>query len=456
MSESRDRLVEALVSWTGIDLQRGSRGPAIDHFLENRTRALGVSAEEYVASLTGPDHPEVKELVEAVTVGHTWFYRDPEQLELISRVIGVELRREQPVNLWVAGCATGEDAYTLAMLAERDGWRATIVGTDINGGFLERARAAHYGEWALRSLPPELRRQMKKEAGGAYSVGGSARATVRFQQHNLLEPPIAPAAGAWHIILCRNVLIYFRPAQTRRTIESLGRALAPQGWLFLGASDLVPGQVRGVLQTPLQGRSGLRRESGAWRRALPHPPSAPSAASRAPASAIQTPPAPASPPATPAPLAPPLPSRPSKPPSGRSPPAPPQTQDIPLSRGLAALEAGRPQQALVELIKALELDPLQGEAHLFTGIAYHLAGDPASAVQALRAAVLLEPDLWLASFYLALNYEKLGRPADAQREFRNVAEALSQPSLARRSTLLSDKLAVWEKDIAGFARSRTQ
>jgi Tfp pilus assembly protein PilF len=125
-------------------------------------------------------------------------------------------------------------------------------------------------------------------------------------------------------------------------------------------------------------------------------------------------------------------------------------------RGVAALEAGQTQGALTDFIKALELDPLRGEAHLFAGIAYHLAGDSASAVQALRAAILLEPELWLASFYLALNFEKLGLTAEAQREFRHVAQALSHPAKRPPTTLLSEKLAVWEEDIASAARSRVR
>jgi Tfp pilus assembly protein PilF len=123
---------------------------------------------------------------------------------------------------------------------------------------------------------------------------------------------------------------------------------------------------------------------------------------------------------------------------------------------VAALEAGQTQSALADLIKAIEVDTLCGEAHLFAGIAYHLSGDAPSAVQALRAAILLEPELWLASFYLALNYEKMGQASEAGREFRNVARALAQPTTRRRETLISDKLAVWEQDIAALARSRAR
>ncbi len=258
-SEAARHLVEALVSWTGIDLERGGRRAAVDRFLENRTRALGVSATAYVHSLDGPEHPEVKELVEAFTVGHTWFYRDPEQLELISRLIETELHDQQPVQVWVPGCATGEDVYTLAMLAARSGWRGSFLGTDINAGFVERAKAGRYNAWTLRNLPPEIRAHLRDRGGGQFEVAREVRSTVRFGCHNLLDPPAPSPTGAWNIILCRNVLIYFRPAQTLAAIEQLGRALASNGWLFLGASDAISTTLPGVRQIALEGRSALRR-----------------------------------------------------------------------------------------------------------------------------------------------------------------------------------------------------
>jgi len=147
---------------------------------------------------------------------------------------------------------------------------------------------------------------------------------------------------------------------------------------------------------------------------------------------------------------------PPAPPAGEVPADRQKARDAWLTRGVAALEAGQTQGALLDLIKAIEVDTLCGEAHLFAGVAYHLSGDGPSAVQALRAAILLEPDLWLASFYLALNYERAGQKTEAAREFRNVARALAQPTAMRRETLLSDKLAVWENDIAALARSRAR
>jgi chemotaxis protein methyltransferase CheR len=458
-SEAARRLVEALVSWTGIDLERGGRRAAVDRFLENRTRALGVSATAYVDSLDGPDHPEVKELVEAFTVGHTWFYRDPEQLELISRLIETELHDQQPVQVWVPGCATGEDVYTLAMLAARSGWRGSFLGTDINAGFVERARAGRYSAWTLRNLPPEIRAHLHDGGGGQFEVARQVRSMVRFGCHNLLDPAAPSPTGAWNIILCRNVLIYFRPAQTLAAIEQLGRALASNGWLFLGASDAISTTLPGVRQIALEGRSALRRLSARPKGAASTEQSAarpkgvavarPSferdrqsgrsidRRAEAPCPTVCTLPPPAAP-------------------AGEVPADRQKARDAWLTRGVAALEAGQTQGALLDLIKAIEVDPLCGEAHLFAGIAYHLSGDAPSAVQALRAAILLEPDLWLASFYLALNYEKAGQKTEAAREFRNVARALAQPTAMRRETLLSDKLAVWENDIAALARSRAR
>jgi chemotaxis protein methyltransferase CheR len=431
MTSAHRRLVDTLIAWTGIDLERGGRTAAVDHFIENRARALRLSPEAYVDSLKGPDHPEIKELIEAFTVGHTWFYRDPEQLELISRLVETELHDEQPVQVWVPGCATGEDVYTLAMLAARTGWRGSFLGTDINPGFVARAQVARYSEWTLRRLPAELQVHLVRVGDGLFQVTDRIRSVVRFQQHNLLDAPPKPPAGAWHIILCRNVLIYFRHAQSLAAVEQLGRALASHGWLFLGASDGILTNLSGVRQMTLEGRSALRRKSGRWGASRPAVPGAE--------------------PARPTVVT--LPSAVS--PVGAT-PQPEVARDALLVRGVAALESGRTQAALVDLIKAIEIDALCGEAHLFAGLAYHLAGDVPSAIQALRAAILLEPDLWLASFYLALNYEKMGQANEASREFRNVGRALARPAAMRRGTMLSDKLAIWEHDIAALARSRVR
>ena len=192
---ARDELVKLVASWTGIDLERGECMSTVEQFIAKRARSLRLSKEEYIASLDGPDHPEVRSLLEAITVGYTWFYRDPEQLELLSKLAKAECSQGRSVHVWVPGCATGEDVWTIAMLAERDGWTASLLGTDINSEFIERAQSRDYSEWALRHLPRELRRHFNKAPNGTWKLSSSLRSTIRFQRHNIMDSPLSPRWG---------------------------------------------------------------------------------------------------------------------------------------------------------------------------------------------------------------------------------------------------------------------
>src|SRR5205807_399417 len=115
-----------------------------------------------------------------------------------------------------------------------------VLATDINSEALERARAAVYGEWSTRTLPAELRRFLEPAPGGGHRVVDDVRARVRFLRHNLLGAAPAPAtSGAWDLVLCRNVLIYFRRAEAAGTLERLARSLSDDGWLFVGGGEVL-------------------------------------------------------------------------------------------------------------------------------------------------------------------------------------------------------------------------
>jgi chemotaxis protein methyltransferase CheR len=422
------RLVRMVASWTGIDLDRGGRNDSLERFLHTRVKALGLpSIEAYVASLTGPAHPEVVRLINSVTVGHTWFYRDPDQLAVIARLLQTGFPIGRRIGIWIAGCASGEDVYTIAMLADRAARPAQIVGTDINSDALAVAKQGRYGDWSVRDVPPDLRPFYLPQApDGRFEVSPSLRHTTSFVHHNLRDPvPVSPVAGGWDLILCRNVLIYFSTETSLSTVDQLSRSLTPDGWLLLGASELIhslPPQVEAVR---FGERYALRRSSSKLR------------------------PAPAPLPA-PVPVAVPAPEI-----SGPAPTAVDSAWQH-IETGNVKLDAGNLSGALAEYAKALELDPLSTEARLYTGIAYHMEDDHAAAVHELRAALFLDPDLWPASYYLALSYEKLGRKGEAQREYRRVLERSNlAPALKTRGGLLRN-LEAWRHDVMMMARKRTE
>ncbi|MCA9718096.1 MAG: protein-glutamate O-methyltransferase CheR, partial [Myxococcales bacterium] len=153
------------------------------------------------------------------------------------------LEREGRKNLtiWSAGCSTGEEAYTCAILLREspalDGWTLRVVGTDISTRVLASARAGVYGESSFRTTPPDQRaRYFERRADGARVVD-SIRRVCSFHRVNLLNPAEYDVVGSVDVIFCRNVLIYLTPAARHQIVEAFYDTLSPGGFLLLGHSE---------------------------------------------------------------------------------------------------------------------------------------------------------------------------------------------------------------------------
>ena len=193
-------------------------------------------------------------LLDEVTVGETYFFRNPEHFELLrARVLPALLRARgasHTLQVWSAGCATGEEAYSLAMVLDGEGLleRARVIGSDIAPGALEKARNAYYREWSLRGLDPQIQARWLQSEHGQTRVCERIRRSVRFLQLNLAEasyPSPQSGLGSLDLIFCRNVLIYFDPATIAAVERRLFAALAPGGWLIAGPSDPMLGKHAG-------------------------------------------------------------------------------------------------------------------------------------------------------------------------------------------------------------------
>ncbi len=257
----QQRLGQLLSEWMGVDPSRGGQRERLERFVAQRVQALHLPcAEAYVNRLKGRDHPEAIRLINALTVGHTWFFRDPEQMDLIAKILREDYPRGHVPQIWVPGCSTGEDVYTLAFLAHRAGRLVSVLASDINTEALRHAGAARYDTWSLRELPDSFRDYLVPTAGDLLEVAPALRQRVRFRHHSLVDPPPMPErGGAWDIILCRNVLIYFGKAQAQAAVDRLGRSLAPSGWLFLGASEVLRAVPQNLQVNYLGGRYGLQQ-----------------------------------------------------------------------------------------------------------------------------------------------------------------------------------------------------
>ena len=200
------------------------------------------------ALLRGVAHPgDARDaLLAELTVGESYFFREAAALSVLERDIikaqRLAGRESEPLRIWSAGCATGEEPYTLAMLLRELGSThdARILGTDISRPRLDAARRARYTQWSMRGVPPERIARWFEQRGKHYIVRADVRDAVRFLPLNLVAdeyPSDANGTANQDLILCRNVLIYFDLPTVAQIAEKLLRALRPDGWLLLGASD---------------------------------------------------------------------------------------------------------------------------------------------------------------------------------------------------------------------------
>lgn len=198
----------------------------------------------FLTSLLAGNH--VQSLVDELMVGETYFFREPSQFEFLRRHVLPELRKQRNehhcLRAWSAGCASGEEAYSLAILFEEEGFggRATILATDISQDALRRAKAGVYGSWSLRGSEAERLGQYVERSSSSFVVAPRFRQRVRFQPLNLVGDPYPDPGGgtsSLDLILCRNVVIYFDSATAQRVLRRLVSCLAPGGWLVIGPSD---------------------------------------------------------------------------------------------------------------------------------------------------------------------------------------------------------------------------
>lgn len=188
------------------------------------------------------------QLIETLTVGETYFFREPEAIEAIIGTIVPALAKqgERRLRIWVAGCATGEEAYTVAMLLhsrqrDLDNWNISILATDINSTFLAKAREGLYTQWSFRTIPTHYKsRYFHKRPDGRYKLDETIRHMVRFEQINLVNghfPSPLNNTQDCDLILCRNVLMYFSAETIRITTARLARALNNRGWLIVSQTE---------------------------------------------------------------------------------------------------------------------------------------------------------------------------------------------------------------------------
>jgi chemotaxis protein methyltransferase CheR len=230
---------------TGLVFSEARRS-AFETALATAMRRARLSDPEVYLARLAVEPPLLDDLVADITVGETYFFREPRQFAVVRDEVVPGLMshrpRERPLRVWSAGCATGEEPYTLAIVLREQGLEraAHIVATDLSRAALAQARRARYTRWSLRGVPEQVVRTYFEHVDDRFALAPAVRDAVEFRYLNLAEDtyPSLPT-GIWgmDLILCRNVLIYFDAETVARVARRLMDSLGDDGWLLLGASD---------------------------------------------------------------------------------------------------------------------------------------------------------------------------------------------------------------------------
>jgi chemotaxis protein methyltransferase CheR len=464
-----ERFREAVRRHTGLRLDEDHTG-RLPELLAARLRATGAAdVEAYLSRLEDP--VEVGTVADGLVVPETYFLRGAEQLRVVVAHLQARLAAgaARPLRVISAGCSTGEEPYSLALLLREaigdPAGTVAIDALDLSPAAIARARAARYAPWSLRDTPPDVRARWFTPAGGGFLLAEPLRALPSFQPGNLVRPDVRFwPPGSAEAICCRNVLMYFEPAAARAVIRLFARTLVPGGLLLLGHAENLRGLSRDF-------HLGQDADTFFYRRRTRLDPRPLDGDVPVPAAVLG--PGPMGSPATPpdaswfeaigaaarriAELA----DRSAPPPAAAPTTAPPDLAHVlglmeaeRFAEALAALgaaPAGSPREdadaLLVEAVlrassgdvaraemlgrRLLALDELNAGAHYLMALCRERAGDLAGAVAHDRAAAHLDAAFAMPRLHLGVLERRRGRPAEAQRELAAAADLLQREDPAR-------------------------
>ena len=256
-------IADLLAARTGQHLTE-SRRWRVPTALAGIFREHGISnVDQLVCLLDEPrrrtsDHDLATEVVEALLNNETYFFRDKPAFDQIPEDILPELARRREhtkrISIWCAGCSTGQEVHSLAMLFEDQkdrwaGWTIDILGTDVSHRAIRAARTGLYSQFEVqRGLGVAQMLRHFDETPDGWQIRDHVRGITRFQQHNILTEP--PGRQRFDLVLCRNVLLYFERENRETAFRRLSAALARDGFLMLGAGETVIGQTRDFTPSP--------------------------------------------------------------------------------------------------------------------------------------------------------------------------------------------------------------
>jgi chemotaxis methyl-accepting protein methylase len=437
-SPALEKLVSLIRDTTG-NVISPARYAFLEEVAQRRARSRGFpSVKDYVHALTANAlEGEWESLIPLVTIKESYFFRAPQQFEIIREQVLPRLMQARSqarhLRIWCAACARGEEPSTLAMLLDVEpalaGWDWTIVATDVDEGALSGAKLGLYGDRAVNQVPAPLLERYFRRRGKLFEFDSELRSRILYRHLNLAHAPFSLPFAECDLILLRNVLIYFRRPLQRRVISQVGQLLAQHGYLFLGASETL-WQIQDDLEaTDLGSCFCYRHRTGP-------PPEPPKLPKPVPPVRVSPPP-----PVVPKPAPRPVPAiEPPQPPPQPSPIAAIHTPfgiSEMLARAARDLAENRIGDATRAIGQLMESDPSDPEAYALEGFLHDLSGRTDDATASYRAALYLDAALFQVRVLLADCLLRLGHHDLARHQYRE-ALAVLDSGRERSLTLLAD------------------
>lgn len=431
------RLSELVADQTGLsfpkerwgDLERGIAAAAPDFNFPDRE-----SCAHWL--LSAPLTRHMNEILAShLSVGETYFFREKPSLEIfeqhiLSGLLQSRRQNERRLRIWSAGCCTGEEAYTIAILLDRlipdlKDWHVTILATDFNPKFLRKAAQGKYGEWSFRDAPGWLReRYFTKGADGRLEILPHIRKMVTFSYLNFADdayPSLTNNTGAMDVIFCRNVLMYFTAQRAEQVTGKFHRALVDGGWLIVSPTEASKRLLSSFVPVEFPGAVLYRKMANAEspRDHFQSPPhkaeillamepgpvgTAKSASSNIPADTVTS-------------------SEIHAPPQKNAaavPQADGRPDEMPSRNARSFANQGMLVEALEWCEKAIAADKMNPSHHYLQATILQEQGQHEIAMQSLIRALYLKPAFVLAHFALGNLHQSQGRYREAQRYFGNV------------------------------------
>jgi chemotaxis protein methyltransferase CheR len=443
----------------GLRVEDGKLG-FLAEVLARRLGATQSSCEQYLDRLErGVSGEELIDLAQELTVPETYFFRHIGQFRAFSDVaLPARLQAraaDKVLRIVSAGCASGEEAYTIAMLLREPpldpAWNVSIRAVDLHPSALEKAASGRFSAWSMRETPAPMQDRWFRPSGRDLLLDESVMAQVTFEQRNLAQHDADLwRPGSLDVVFCRNVLMYFVPEAVRAVVDSIARALVPGGYLFLGHAETLRGVSHDFhlchandaffyqrSDADVSIAAAADASAGGWVASIDRSADrirALSGASDGPAAPMRA--------ASPVDIA----GWDLSPPLEllrqerfadalgliqALPPASACDPDVRLLEAVLLVHSGALDRAERACTRLLELDELNAGAHYVLALCCEGGGDPANAVEHAQIASHLDPAFAMPRLHLGMQARRAGQHADARRELGQALALLQREDASR-------------------------